>query len=265
MKTGLIAHIKEIFSLLILALLYGFWQTRYDPSASDIERDKTGKAKQQPILLVHGYLHNSSGWIYLRHLLRKAGYQNIFTVNLGAFPNKTIEQYAEILGKRIHEVTTITGRNDLTLVAHSMGGVISAYYTMKLAKLNDVEVSKVITIGSPLRGTKVNIIGFGPCARQLSYESPFTTSLSEEIKRATNRKYYHIACRHDFIIIPFTSALNGCEAPKENSYLAYGIGHATIFFSKEIGMQILRFLQCLPNHHTKGDYLACKNARPYQG
>lgn len=227
----------EGLSLAIMIGLYCFSQRRFDPKESDIARDNNGKAVQPPILLIHGYLHNSSCWLFHRRGLRKANYLNVFTVDLGAMPNKSIKEYAEVLRQRVQEIQKITKRDDIKFIGHSMGGVVCSYYATNMAEKDRIRVTDVITLSSPLRGTKMHFIGIGQCARELEYESPFIKDLSERIKSATKSRFFHIASGADFLIKPYYSALNLNHEPTNNGkkgYVAPYMGHTTPLFSKEI-------------------------------
>lgn len=232
-------YIRELISLIACIALYIFRQTYFEP--------KQPASNQQPILLVHGYLHNSSGWIYHRRRLKKAGFSNVFTVDLGALPTKSIAQYAEVLQRRIAEIAKITGRKDIRLIGHSMGGVVSAYYATHLAEKNAVDVTDVITLLAPLRGTKLHVIGVGPCVRDMAYESDFSKTLSSKINGCTKTRFFHIASKADLIIFPYTSALNypPCSEPEKSANISIfpHLGHAAALFSKSISNIIIQRLQ----------------------
>lgn len=72
------ATVVDVFGLIAMPCLFPVLQTRFDPKK---KAQITGN--QTPILLVHGYLGNSSDWAYQKYHYKNAGYDNIFTVNLG--------------------------------------------------------------------------------------------------------------------------------------------------------------------------------------
>ena len=77
----------------------------------------------QPILLVHGYGCNRAIWWWLRPRLEAAGHV-VATLSLEP-PWGDIDGFAEQLQQRIEAVCAATGAPRLTLVAHSMGGLVS--------------------------------------------------------------------------------------------------------------------------------------------
>lgn len=91
----------------------------------------------QAIVLVHGYHHNSGAWWWFSKELDKAGMGPIYTVNLLP-PAASIERLAYQLSQKIEGIKKETGSNKITLIGHSMGGLVSAYYAENLA--GDTEV-----------------------------------------------------------------------------------------------------------------------------
>lgn len=242
-----IGYVAELFSHVPLALMYFFPQTLLDPKKEHIKRDSKGVAIQQPILLVHGYLHNSSGWAYQRNRLNKAGFENVFTINLGAIPNKGIAEYAKVLNDRIEEIKEITGRNDLTLIGHSMGGVVSAYFALNDAKESHTEITDVFTINSPLKGTALHFLAIGPCIRDMAPASEFINRLSTQVQNSVSTRFFHFASDADLIIYPYYSALNmnsppeSCEIESKKVLLHHG--HNCIYFSGELSSEIIQTLR----------------------
>lgn len=215
--------VKEIFAILSCAVLYPVSQTWFDPKKpEDIDQN------QVCVLLVHGYLHNSSGWLYHRYRYNKAGINNVFTVNLG-HPFHSIEEYAEVVKQRVEEIKALTGKSNFKMVGHSMGGLVSAYYATNLAEGHGVNVSQVITLGSPLNGTKFGYVGVGECSRQMRLESEFLPGLQDDIK-ASDVDFFHLGSKTDEIIRPTASAII-----KENNHFEFDeMGHVVYLFSDRV-------------------------------
>ncbi|HEY4831006.1 MAG TPA: alpha/beta fold hydrolase, partial [Waddliaceae bacterium] len=191
--------VKEVFCLLTCAVLYPISQTWFDPKKEEINQN------QNPVLLVHGYLHNSSAWTYYRYRLNKAGFNNVFTIDLG-HPLQSIEDYAEKVKKKVSEIQILTGKSTITLIGHSMGGLVSSFYATKLASEQGIFVSEVVTLGSPLNGSRFSVIGFGECARQMGRESNFVKGLQEKV-RASNIPFIHFGSQTDELVRPTVSAI----------------------------------------------------------
>ena len=116
--------------------------------------DPKHDAKQNPVLLVPGYLENPR--IYYNHLdnLRRYGIVHAYWVPL--YPFKTIEENSEILLKIVNDVLEKTKRREINLIGHSMGGLV----VFKNAIDNSDLIDKCIAIGSPFSGTKAANIAY---------------------------------------------------------------------------------------------------------
>lgn len=226
------ATLLDIFVAIGLAAMFPIKQSWFDP--------KKGNPNQTPILLVHGYLHNSSGWAYHRYQYQKAGYENVFTVDLG-HPLHSIEEYSEVVKRKVEEIQIITGRRDIKLVGHSMGGVVSAHYALNHADDSGVEVKDLITLGSPLKGTPMGYIGIGKCAKEMCYGSEFISDLSTKLhERAI--PHFHQASKADIVVFPCKSAVN--DKDEDHALIYRDIGHVSFMLSdRVIRANIQRFRQ----------------------
>jgi len=228
------ATVVDIFATLAMAVMFPVKQSWFDP--------KTADSNQTPILLVHGYLHNSSGWAYHRHHYKKAGLNNVFTVDLG-HPFHSIEDYSEVLRKKIEKIQQITGRNDIKLVGHSMGGVVSAHYALHCAESDGVQVKDLITLGSPLMGTKMGVIGVGKCAKEMCFGSAYIADLSDRLNKSTI-PHFHQGSKGDIVIFPHRSSLN--DTDDENTLTYNDLGHCSFMLSDRVVRANLQRLQTTP-------------------
>lgn len=215
----------EIFALLLVFFLHPF---RY------LKQQKIGlgQKKGRPILLVHGYLHDSSAWMYMRRKLVKEGFGPIYTINLG-FPFFSIRTYAERVAKKAEAIEKETGCKELMLVGHSMGGLVSLWYASKLAAPN--KVTHLVAIGSPLQGTYVAKIGLGADAREMERGSQFVDEIQKVLEKFPGQ-FYTIASKTDLLIFPYASALRG------NQKLFEDIGHVSMLFSPRVAETIANWL-----------------------
>ncbi len=232
----IINTVIEIFAILACAVTYPILQTRFDPK----ECVRTGDPnKDIPIILVHGYLHNSSAWMVHRWLLNNQGYKNVFTVDLGAIPfGKSIEKYAEVLEARVNEIMVKSEIKQVRLIGHSMGGLVTSYYAL-LKEHNHFTIKDVITLDSPLQGTPLAHICFDQPAKQMRPNHEFNKTLSAEISN-TDIRFHHFGSDTDFIVGKKT-ALNGNPA-NEIKFKTFDGGHASILFSKKVNSQIVEIL-----------------------
>eukprot|EP01080_Neovahlkampfia_damariscottae_P001342 gene1342-11424_t len=118
----------------------------YDPTS---EKSKKSKI---PILLIHG-----SEWIIGRKYLLKDEYGSIYSLNYDGLtsndPTMGIDDYSK--GKirdKILGICKDTNQQEIILIGHSMGGLISGYYSEHLSESDNIQVKNIITIGSPWNG-----------------------------------------------------------------------------------------------------------------
>lgn len=225
--------LSELYGLIILILTAPLDLAKKDPTRPT---DKKGT----PILLVHGYLHSSSAWVYLRYYFNHEGFGPIYTINLGS-PFHTIEDYAERVRTKAQWIARKTGRPDLILIGHSMGGLVSTYYATNIAPKHTVKA--VVTLGSPLQGTKLAPLGIGACTKQMNYLSEFTQSLSRDLARGGETRYLHLGTTTDLMIRPIHSAWP--NTPNAVITRLDGIGHIALLYTPSVAKTISAFLKKL--------------------
>lgn len=199
-------------------------------------RRSPSSVKGRPILLVHGYLHDASAWVYHIRQLKKAGLGPIYALNLG-HPFRSMDRYAKNVREYAARIEKETGRSDLTLIGHSMGGLVSTLYATRIAPPDTVK--QVITIGSPLGGTLVARIGIGPNAREMERNSELTIRLRKEIAQS-KIPFYQIGTKTDQLVIPYSSAFVGDHPDRQ--FLLEDIGHVALLFSSRTANQIKAWL-----------------------
>ncbi|HEX8684099.1 MAG TPA: alpha/beta fold hydrolase [Ardenticatenaceae bacterium] len=125
------------------------------------------QSEGRPVVMVHGFGSTADAW---SSYLGRDGY--LASVGLSGFavgdgqvegrmntgnlldphqPTNTIHENAEILGQYIANVKALTGAEQVDLIAHSMGGLISRYYVDRVMEGRDV--AQLIMLGSPHAGT----------------------------------------------------------------------------------------------------------------
>lgn len=186
-----------------------------------------------PIILVHGYFAAPTVWYYQRKKLMGVG--PIYNLNLGR-PFLSIRDYAERLKEKADQVAKETGRADLILVGHSMGGLVSSYYAVHLAPH---KVTDVITIGTPFAGTPIARYAFGSNAREMEPNSELLKELRAKMKIREQIRFYHIATRCDALVIPGESAV-----VDNNPHIIFNnLGHGSMLYSKRVAEAIRQWLK----------------------
>lgn len=247
--------LNESLSIAICSLLYWLPLTWFDPVSSKI----TEKQKSEtPVLLVHGWLHNSSAWHRFRKALLKDNPDRlVFTIDLGVnpFTNSIDGTYQTKLTAKLNEIKALTNSNKIHLVGHSMGGMVSTVYACNQAAMkNGVKVESLITIGSPLEGTPLARIAPDRCGRSMRRDSPLIMGtkikndadsesvLEGQYKKLTDRiddirnevRVFHFGTKGD-AFVPCSSAICSQKNIDPQSYKTFSrLGHVAMVFSPKV-------------------------------
>jgi len=123
--------------------------------------------RPRPVVMVHGFNADYHSW---DNYLGPGGYLETLgldgyavgdgqvegVMNTGSLsdPNartNTLAENAEILGEYITNVLNVTGAEQVDLLVHSMGGMISRYYLDRIMKTDNV--AQLIILGTPMAGS----------------------------------------------------------------------------------------------------------------
>ena len=205
-------------------------------------KTNSSAGSNKPILLIHGYWHNQTGWFLLRRRLVRAGFGPIYSLNL--FPVlSSIEHFGNQVAVLVEQITKKEGSKELTLIGHSMGGLVAAYYAERLAPPG--QVTDIITLGTPFGGTRTAALGYGVCIEQMLPNSPFLADLSYWMQRGKGTYYYHIGTEWDGMIIPACSAFSG--HPKASCIWLQNEGHMGLLYSSIVTRQVIEWLLLCKN------------------
>lgn len=190
-------------------------------------------ARRPPLLLVHGYQCNRGFWFWLRRKLEAAGW-TVATHDLEPV-YADIDRYALGIARRIDEVLTATGAEQVVLVAHSMGGLACRAY---LRRCGGDKVARLLTLGSPHQGSFLARFGLGANARQMRVGSAWLTDLAAgEILPCGS---VSISSHQDSYVHPSLSRLapiGGCDV------IVSGVGHLGLAFSSRVLDQVRAALE----------------------
>jgi triacylglycerol lipase len=161
--------LEEYFGLILLFAVImpfeGFWL-----GPDRLARTPPGRL---PLLLIHGYQVNRGFWFWLRPKLEASGWV-VATLNLEP-ACADIDDYADLVSRRIDEVLAATAAPRLILVGHSMGGLTSRAY---LRRYGDGKVARLVTLGSPHHGSRLALAAWGSNGRQMHIGSPWLAALA---------------------------------------------------------------------------------------
>lgn len=139
----------------------------------------------RPVLLLYGFMSTRQSFEILEHRLRRDQFC-CWSINLGgwkeAFNTDAIDTLAEKVRDKIDRLyERFPQMGPLSIVGHSKGGLIGAYYVKRLG--GDRRVKSLITLGTPHNGSPsayFGIAAYGLISRsiwQLTPMSPFIRRL----------------------------------------------------------------------------------------
>jgi pimeloyl-ACP methyl ester carboxylesterase len=193
---------------------------------------------QIPVVLVHGWVHNRSAFIWMTRALRRAGFRHVHGLNYNPVRDD-IETIAAMLAVEVDRVLAITGAPRCMLVGHSMGGIVARYYTQILD--GDRTVDTVITLGTPHRGTYLARLGLGIAARQLQPRSPLLRLL-EETARPSPVRWIAYYSDLDFMVAPAVNAKLVHPALAATNIRTRDTGHLSLLLSGEVLRSVIDHL-----------------------
>jgi pimeloyl-ACP methyl ester carboxylesterase len=152
-----------------------------------------------PVVLVHGYFANRGYFRLLVKRLEAQGIAPIFVPTAHAV-TAPIEAFADGLRAHVERIVAGTGQPRVVLVGHSMGGLVARAY---MARHGTARVARLVTLGSPHRGSLLARCGMGANARQMEPGSAFLEGLARDEAAAQSRvPVLAVYSRHDNMVLP---------------------------------------------------------------
>ena len=198
-----------------------------------------------PVVLIHGYGHNRSGWFLIERHLRAAGFTNVATLNYNPLA-LDVPRIAARLSDRIEAIRHHSGAERVHVVGHSLGGIVLRWYVQELG--GDRVVDTAITIASPHRGTVAAMVPFGRTASQLRPDSWVMRRLAATARPMPVRwlAYY---TNLDVLVQPATSAMISHPALNATNVLVKDEGHLSVLLSPLVAKSIASAARGLRRGH----------------
>lgn len=221
------AYARELVDATRCALLYPLGvieaaMTTGEP-AGDASRDT-------PVVLVHGFGHNRSGWWFLDRQLRRQGFTSVHTLNYLPLVHD-VPALARRLAARVEEVRDLTGQERVHLVGHSLGGVLARWYVQELGGGKTVDTA--ITVASPHGGTRMARAPIGRAVRDLRPGSVVLRQLDAGA-RPTPVRWVALYSNVDAFVVPAASAMLTHPKLRATNILVRDHGHISIMVSPAV-------------------------------
>ncbi len=188
---------------------------------------KLGPGDGLPVVFVHGYFQNRADFWWLARQFRKGGKGPLFGFN---YPwVDSVDRNTARLARFVERVCADTGADQVALVAHSLGGLVSLEYANSHAGRR--RVRRCITVGSPHAGVKWRGPILGLAARDLRNGGRQLPVISPTLS---------VYSTHDNIVHPpSTSELSGCGG---RDVAVDGLGHLSLLYSSLVASVLIEFI-----------------------
>jgi triacylglycerol esterase/lipase EstA (alpha/beta hydrolase family) len=197
-----------------------------------------GDTALPPVLLIHGYGCNSGYWHFMSRALQRAGVSHHALDLEPVFAG--IDEFVPQVHLAIESICRRSGPDKLIILAHSMGGLVARAY---LLEHGAKRVAKVITLGTPHRGTGLANFGMGPNSRQMRWTgsaaegqcSAWLRQLHSREDMALRALFVSLYSHHDNIVSPQSSS----HLPGATNVEFHGIGHVALALHPQVQARVI--------------------------
>ncbi|MDR7096897.1 esterase/lipase family protein [Hydrogenophaga laconesensis] len=180
------------------------------------------------VVFVHGFVCNRGIWLPWMRRLRREGVPYV-SVNLEPVFG-SIDAYVPLLSEAVGRARALTGRPPM-LVCHSMGGLVARAWRVAEP---ETSVHKVVTIGSPHRGTWLGRFSRVANGRQMRQDGEWLVALHRrEAEIAPQNAYADFVCWYsnaDNIVFPASTA----TLPGADNRHVPGVAHVALAFHPRV-------------------------------
>lgn len=198
------------------------------------------------VLLIQGWFGNRGVFSILEHRLKGDGFP-VFSFELGRVNIQDIVKSAELTAKKLRQVCELQRLEKVSIVGHSMGGLIGLY-ALKFCGIAPL-VRRMIAVGTPFHGTPFSYLGVattGLVAKsvwQMVPNSPFIRNLLRA-PMPEDVEIISIMSRHDLLAPEKSCVLLGAK----NMLVA--AGHTALIVNEDV----YKFLSTLLKDQNPFEY-----------
>jgi pimeloyl-ACP methyl ester carboxylesterase len=201
-----------------------------------------GNPISPPILLIHGRNGCAKQWNTFRSYLlsHRQDLGDIYTIDLPA--GQSIEEHARLVAQLATRILA-QGYEEIDFVCHSRGGIVAAYVNEELAPQLNLRIRRIITLGSPLKGTQLakrfQFFLSKQERRELAYGSPFLMELVQKMERNAKTLYYQVGAEKDHVVFP----LEVCFLNEQQRQQTFkDVGHIGLINNLKVATHVISWL-----------------------
>lgn len=187
-----------------------------------------------PVVLVPGWLDNANKMGSLATYLRKEGFVPLILSPQPSDGSVPVETLAGQLAQEI-ERRCAPGQQ-IDYVGFSMGGLIGRAYLQWMG--GNERIRRFVTISTPHRGAIGGRLAWQPALRQMAPDSPFITSLNENLDALTSRPFLSIWTPLDLTVVPADSSV----LPVGEARRIINPAHALMVYDRRVQRIVVEFL-----------------------
>lgn len=186
---------------------------------------------RRPILLVHGFLQARSTFALLGLRLSGFGLGPLYTFNFRTLEGG-LEHHARHLSEHVDRIRKATGARQIDVVAHCMGGLVAR---LAEAGRSEPRFRRLVTLGTPHKGTQVAHAAFGESGRQMRPDA----DILNRMPPPPPGQLVSISSSHDYCIIP---PENARVLPEGRDVLVRHVGHLSLLTDHEVSLEVIKAL-----------------------
>lgn len=192
-----------------------------------------------PVIFIHGYFQNRADFVWLARRFRTASKGPLYGFNYPWFDS--VDRNVLRLSRFAERVCAETGSQQVTLVAHSLGGLVAVEYAHSAA--GELRVAHCITIGTPHAGVKWRGPIPGRVGRELREGGDFTVRRRQ---RAVMTPTLSVYSTHDNVVHPPSTSELACRGGTDVAI--EGLGHLSLLYAPEVAEALIDFIdRCEPS------------------
>jgi len=193
---------------------------------------RMGSGSGTPVIFVHGYFQNRADFWWLARRFRQASIGPLYGFNYPWFFR--VDPNVDRLERFVQRVCAQTGSDRVTLVAHSLGGLVCLEYAHTSGR---GRVAQCITVGTPHAGVKWRGPIIGTVGAQMRENGDF---LLQRRDRPVSAPTLSIFSTHDNIVHPPTTSQISARGGQDVAI--DGAGHLSLLFSRQVATVLIEFI-----------------------